>query len=101
MDKAGVIEYVANNKILHNLIQNIGGNKDDDLQDLEQDIYIDLYTKPEETLVKLYENKQLAFYLARIVLNNIHSSTSRFYTTYKKPLLNKVELTPEEDDNEG
>lgn len=100
MTRNDVIEEIAKTGLLHTIIQNIGGTTDEDLKDLEQDIYLDLYTKEEKLLTDLYEKGQLKFYLARIVSNNIHSSSSRYFTTYKKPQLYNVELKPEEDEEE-
>ena len=99
MTKNEIIEEIANKGTLHTLIQNIGGTTDPDLKDLEQDLYLDLYTKSEKTLQELYEKDQLNFYLARMVTNNIHSSTSRYYTKYKKPRLISDKLTTIEEDD--
>ena len=95
-----IIEYIAKENILHNIIQNVGGTADEDLKDLEQDIYLDLYSKSEKALNDIYANGQLNFYLARIVSNNIHSSSSRYYTQYKKPKQYNEPIQPEDDDED-
>ena len=100
INKNEIINHIATSNTLHNLIVNIGGTNDEDLKDLEQDIYLDLYTKSDKVLNDLYNNGQLSFYLARMVCNNIHSSTSRYYTTYKKPRLITDRLEPENDEDE-
>lgn len=92
MTKLEVINYIAENKIVENIVRNVSGEGDDDLKDLCQDIYVDLFTKSENKLISLYENKQLNFFITKIVYNNIFSKTSRYYTTYKKVKLNKVNI---------
>ena len=64
------------------------------LEDLVQDIYLDLIRKNK---VQDIPEKQLRFYLARIVINNIHSRTSPYYTTYKKSECEDLDVKIERD----
>lgn len=57
---------------------------DPDHEDLIQDVALLIIEKPPELITKLYNKKQLKFYIAKIIKNNIFSSTSRYYYTYKK-----------------
>ena len=92
-----VVELIVKEKILDQIINNIAKNaKDEDLNDLKQDIYLELLEKNEEWLFGIYERGQMNYYLTRIVLNNINSKTSRYYYLYKK---NKSVTTPIEDAN--
>lgn len=53
------------------------------LCDLMQDIYLSLLQ--DERLQEVYEEDHLRYYLARIVVNNIKSSTSPYYRYYIRP----------------
>ena len=92
MTKNEIIEYIAKNRMVEEIVKNIAGTADEDLKDLIQDIYEDLFTKEEKLLRKLYEEEMLRFFITRIVFNNIHSKTSRYYMTYKKQNKNKVNI---------
>lgn len=100
MTKNEIIGAIASSGMLRTIIQNIGGTTDEDLKDLEQDIYLVLFTKDEKTLNDLYTTGQMKYYLARIAANNIHSTTSPFYTTYKKPKINAEPLNEKDDDDD-
>lgn len=80
-----IIKTIAEYNILHDIIKNIGGSTETkiNLQDLEQDLYLELIEKGDGKLEYLYETGQLEYYLTRIVLNNIRSKTSRYYYRYK------------------
>lgn len=92
MTKPQIIEYIANNHLVEEITKNITGYLDDDYKDLIQDIYVDLYTKKEDLLQNLYDNDNIKFYLTRVIINNVFSKTSRFYTQYKKNNKNKVNI---------
>lgn len=59
------------------------GEDPDDLQDFEQDVYLQLLTKDTEKIQDMSDD-DLRFYLTRICLNNIKSKTSKYYYQYKK-----------------
>ena len=92
MNKNQIIENIANKHIIEDIIKNICGTITEDLKDLIQDIYMDLFNKEEKLLIKLYKDKQIKFYLTKIIINNIFSKTSRYYTIYKKPNINKINI---------
>lgn len=92
MTKKEIINYIAKQHMVEDIVHNIAGNADEDLKDLVQDIYVDLFTKSDSKLQKLYSDKQLNFYITRIALNNIYSKTSRYYTVYKKNQNNKINI---------
>lgn len=88
-----VVELIANDKILDQIINNIAKDaKDEDLNDLKQDIYLELLEKNEEWLFGIYERGQMNYYLTRIVLNNINSKTSPFYYRYRKYKRQEVQI---------
>lgn len=74
---------IAEEKMIENLIDKYNVQSKYK-QDLSQEIYLIVLTKPPELLQQLYDNKQLNYYLARIISNQYFSKTSQFYKNYKK-----------------
>ena len=88
-----VIERLAKDKVVEEIVGNVAKDtKDEDLKDLTQDIYMELMTKDEELIDKMYENNQIKFFITRMVVNNIMSSTSRFFYKYRKNKCNEVSI---------
>lgn len=95
--RATYLEKIHSTHILQDLLTKIG-KSDPDLKDLEQDIWLDLSTKKDTELLKhLSENEEeCKYYLARVVVNQIKSSTSDYTRNYKKWERNKNKLTADE-----
>ena len=83
MSKYEIIEQLAKEKTIEEIIGNITQRSDDTLNDLAQMLYEDLLLKDEEKIKKLYSDKQLKFFITRMVLNSINSKTSRFYYLFR------------------
>ena len=92
MDKYKIIDEISKNKIVEEIVYNIGSKDDEDLKDLVQDIYINLLEKEDSLIETLYNTNQLKFYIVKMVVNNIHSKNSPYYTKYKKDKINKVNI---------
>ena len=92
MDKYKIIDEISKNKVVEEIVYNIGSKGDEDLKDLVQDIYINLLEKEDNLIETLYSTNQLKFYIIRMVVNNIHSKNSPYYTKYKKDKINKVNI---------
>ena len=92
MDKYNIIDEISKDKIVEEIVYNIGDKGDEDLKDLVQDIYINLLEKEDSLIETLYNTNKLKFYIIRMVVNNIHSKNSPFYTKYKKDKINKVNI---------
>lgn len=85
MTKTSIVDDLAKNKVVETIIQNITkGSTMDTLKDLAQDIYIDLLQKEEKKLVKMYEKKELKYFITKMVTNNVFSSNSPYYMQYKR-----------------
>lgn len=72
----------------------LGNNKDLHLlDDLCQDVNVILLTQLEETIQSLYETYQLRYFVARVVTNQVLSTSSPFHKTYrlKTPLKSFIE----------
>ena len=55
-----------------------------DLKDLCQMVYLILLEYDESKLQDLWENDQMNFFLARIIINQYRSSNSPFHSIYRK-----------------
>lgn len=92
MDKYSIIDEISKDKLVEEIVYNIGDRGDEDLKDLVQDIYINLLEKEDSLIENLYSTNQLKFYIIRMVVNNIHSKNSPYYTKYKKDKINKIKI---------
>ena len=92
MDKQEIIQEISKQKIVEEIVYNIGDRGDEDLKDLIQDIYINLLEKEDSLIENLYSTNQLKYFIIRMVVNNIHSKNSPYYTKYKKNKINKVKI---------
>ena len=76
-------EYLIENyDKLHDMAYNIAGIKQKD--DLLSFVIEELYKCDQIRLREIIENKQMTFYVARIMVNQYHSKTSRYYYKYRK-----------------
>lgn len=84
LSKYDIIEILAKQKKVEKFIQNTAKTSAPELDDLAQDIYVILLQMEEEKLVNLFNNNELDFWIARVILNQYFSNTSPFYTKYRK-----------------
>lgn len=83
--KAHIIETLAQEKRVEALVENIAHHSlTADLKDLCQMVYMILLEYDEVKLQDLWENDQMNFFLARIILNQYRSSNSPFHTIFRK-----------------
>lgn len=91
--KQSIINNIAKDRMVETIVANVAKDTtDEDLTDLCQDIYLALMEKDEETIEDLYTKKQLNYYVTRMVINNIDSSTSRYFYNYKKNKLKQISM---------
>ena len=85
IDKQTIIETLAKEKRVEALVENIAHHSlTADLKDLCQMVYLILLEYDESKLQDLWENEQMNFFLARIILNQYRSSNSPFHSIYRK-----------------
>ena len=92
MNKQEIIQEISKQKVVEEIVYNIGSKGDEDLKDLAQDIYINLLEKEDSLIENLYNTNQLKYFIIRMVVNNIYSKNSPYYTKYKKDKINKVKI---------
>ena len=84
-DKETIIETLAKDRRVEALVENIAHHSlTADLKDLCQMVYLILLEYDESKLQDLWENNQINFFLARIILNQYRSSNSPFHTIFRK-----------------
>lgn len=85
MTKEQIIETLARWKRVEALVENIAHHSlTADLEDLCQMVYVILLEYDEAKLQDLWDNNEMNFFLARIILNQYRSSNSPFHATYRK-----------------
>ena len=85
ISKDTIIEILAKERRVEALVENIAHHSlTADLEDLCQMVYLVLLEYDESKLQDLWENNQINFFLARIIINQYRSSTSPFYTLFRK-----------------
>lgn len=89
-----MIDKICNDGIVESIIKNLGVSPKY-VDDLTQEIYLILLEYDREKIIEMYNNKQLNFFLTRIIKNQINSVTSPFYRKYRK----FYELTDENKNN--
>ena len=84
-NKAHIIETLARERRVETLVENIAHHAlTADLKDLCQMVYLVLLEYDETRLLDLWENNQINFFLARIIINQYRSSNSPFHTLFRK-----------------
>ena len=85
MDKVDIVNEIAKGKIVEAMVQNIAHQSlTPDLKDLSQMVYLILLEYDEAKLQDLWQNQQMHYFLARIIINQFRSSNSPFHTIFRK-----------------
>ena len=73
---------IENYNKLKDMSYNIAGEKGKN--DLFSFVIEELYKCDQDRINEIIKKKQLTFYIARVMLNQYHSKTSRYYYKYNK-----------------
>ena len=85
MSKSDIIEAIAKARMVETMVSNIAHQSlTADLKDLTQMVYLTLLEYDETKPQDLWDNNQISFFLARIIINQYRSSNSPFHTIYRK-----------------
>lgn len=81
-----IIAELARTRRVEQLVCNIAhtGELGADLRDLCQMVYCFLLEYQPERIVDLWEHGDMDFFLARVILNNLRSRTSRFHYIFRR-----------------
>ena len=100
MEVLNIVEKLARNRVVEDMIKNM--NINDYPDDLAQEIYLILLEYDKDKIEEMYNKNQINFFISRIITNQAFSKNSPFYLNYKKWDLNKEDLDFENDaDTEG
>ena len=100
MDVLNIIDKLARNRVVEDMIKNM--NINDYPDDLAQEIYLILLEYDKEKIEDIYNKNQINFFISRIITNQAFSKNSPFYLNYKKWDFNKEDLDFDNDaDTEG
>lgn len=85
MPNTEIVNILAKDKTVELIVQNVTKCPlTNNTKDLSQDIYLYLLDMDNKMLNKLYNNNEINFYIIGMVKNNVYSSSSKYYRTYKK-----------------
>ena len=87
MTKYEVVDIIAREHLVEKIVNKLlssSKNPFDCPEDLIQDVYLLLLQKDDNLIVDLYERGELAYYLLRIVRNQLLSVNSSYYYKYIK-----------------
>lgn len=85
MDKIAIVGQLAQERRVETMVENIAKQPlTADLKDLVQMVYLILLEYDEEKIIDLWENGQINFFIARIILNQYRSSNSPFHKLFRK-----------------
>lgn len=100
-----VVSNIYASGVIDELLKNMGV-KENDADDLKQELAIILLEYNQDKLKEMYEKKQIKFFLVRVIQFQYFSKTSPFYKKYKKyyqfldgNIINNEEQDNEEQDN--
>lgn len=83
--KQEIVEILARDHAVETMVENIAQKSmTADLKDLSQMVYLILLEYDEQKLQDLWENNQMNFFIARIIVNQYRSVNSPYYTTFRK-----------------
>ena len=87
MTKYDVLDIIAREHLVDRIVNKLlssSKNPFDCPEDLIQDVYLLLLQKDDNLIVNLYNNGEIAYYLLRVVRNQLLSKNSSYYYKYIK-----------------
>ena len=86
-----IVDKLAKDKVVESICKKITKGKDaDTLGDLCQDIYLQLLES--DKTIGLWERNEIKFWIAKVLMNNICSSTSPYYRQYLLPTIKSIDI---------
>lgn len=78
-----IVEEIFNSNLLSTLFKNMSV-KGNDFEDLKQEILLILLEYDEQKIIEMYNNKQLKWFIIKLIKNQYFSVNSPYYKKYKK-----------------
>lgn len=82
--KYDIINELATQRKVEQFVSNTAKTNAPELNDLAQDIYLALLEYDDEKIEGMYQRNELDFFIARMIVNQYISTSSPFYTKYRK-----------------
>jgi len=80
-----MVEQMARERRVETMVENIARRSlTPELKDLAQMVYLILLEYDEDKLADLWENGQMNFFIARIIINQYRSANSPFFKLFRK-----------------
>ena len=98
MTKYDVLDIIAREHLVDRIVNKLlssSKNPFDCPEDLIQDVYLLLLQKDDNLIVNLYNKGEIAYYLLRVVRNQLLSKNSSYYYKYIKLGAQSDDLTQE------
>lgn len=83
--RQSIVEALARKRVVEAMVANIAkSDLSPELKDLAQEVYIILLSYDEDKIMDLWNNGEMRFFIARIIINQFRSSNSPFHIRYRK-----------------
>lgn len=95
------IDIIANSRMVEKMIDDMDISEQW-RDDLAQEVYLILCEYDEEKINDMVKNNQIRFFISRIITNQMFSSTSTFYRTFRQPSIlmgNDIYVDDDEEDD--
>lgn len=83
-EKYRIVEELYTGGLMDELVKKICRKIDANTDDLKQDLYLSLLEYDSDKIVEMYNNKQIRFFLVRMICNQFNSVNSPFYMKYRR-----------------
>lgn len=100
MTKYDVLDIIAREHLVERIVNKLlssSKNPFDCPEDLIQDIYVLLLEKDDDLIINLYNKGELAYYLLKVVRNQLLSKNSSYYYKHIKFLAQSDDITQAEN----
>lgn len=78
-----IMTEIYEKKIVRNILENMRVSSND-IDDLEQEIYMILLDYNKDKIIEMWKKKQLNYFCVGVIQRQYNSKTSPFYKKYKK-----------------
>lgn len=86
MTKRQIVEDLARRRVVETMVENIARRSaaSPELKDLCQMVYVILLEYDETKVRDLYDNGEIGFFIARVIINQFRSNTSPYFYQIKR-----------------
>ena len=95
-----VIKYLIDKELIDKLSTTFQSQLGDNKADWVQEMWLIILELPEDKLVRLYENKELDWYIISIARNQVTNDKSKFNRLYNDKRITYIDEYPIEEQDE-